>query len=56
MANIRQNLFFAFVYNAVGVAGGGRACFYPVFGLVLSPIVAGRRDGVVFGQRHRQRA
>ncbi len=39
MANIRQNLFFAFVYNAVGVpiAAG---VLYPWFGLLLSPIIA----------------
>jgi Cu+-exporting ATPase len=39
MRNIRQNLFFAFVYNAVGVpiAAG---VLYPVFGLLLSPILA----------------
>ena len=39
MRNIRQNLFFAFVYNAAGVpiAAG---VLYPVFGLLLSPIVA----------------
>jgi cation transport ATPase len=39
MRNIRQNLFFAFVYNALGVplAAG---VLYPVFGLLLSPIVA----------------
>jgi Cu+-exporting ATPase len=39
MANIRQNLFFAFVYNAAGVpiAAG---VLYPVFGILLSPIVA----------------
>jgi Cu+-exporting ATPase len=39
MRNIRQNLFFAFAYNAVGVpiAAG---VLYPVFGLLLSPIVA----------------
>jgi Cu+-exporting ATPase len=39
MRNIRQNLFFAFVYNAAGVpiAAG---LLYPAFGLLLSPIVA----------------
>jgi P-type Cu+ transporter len=39
MRNIRQNLFFAFVYNALGVpiAAG---VLYPVFGILLSPIIA----------------
>jgi Cu+-exporting ATPase len=39
MGNIRQNLFFAFVYNAAGVpiAAG---VLYPVFGILLSPIIA----------------
>ena len=39
MGNIRQNLFFAFVYNIIGVpiAAG---ILYPAFGLLLSPIVA----------------
>jgi Cu+-exporting ATPase len=39
MRNIRQNLFFAFVYNAAGVpiAAG---VLYPLFGLLLSPIIA----------------
>jgi Cu+-exporting ATPase len=39
MRNIRQNLFFAFVYNAVGVpiAAG---VLYPAFGILLSPIIA----------------
>jgi P-type Cu+ transporter len=39
MANIRQNLFFAFIYNAVGVpiAAG---VLYPAFGLLLSPMIA----------------
>jgi Cu+-exporting ATPase len=39
MRNIRQNLFFAFIYNAAGVpiAAG---VLYPAFGLLLSPIVA----------------
>jgi Cu+-exporting ATPase len=39
MRNIRQNLFFAFVYNAIGVpiAAG---VLYPVAGIVLSPMIA----------------
>ncbi len=39
MRNIRQNLFFAFAYNATGIpiAAG---VLYPVFGLLLSPIIA----------------
>ena len=39
MRNIRQNLFFAFLYNSIGVpiAAG---VLYPVFGLLLSPIIA----------------
>jgi len=39
MSNIRQNLFFAFIYNAAGVpiAAG---VLYPTFGLLLSPIIA----------------
>ena len=39
LANIRQNLFFAFVYNVVGVpiAAG---VLYPAFGLLLSPMIA----------------
>ena len=39
LRNIRQNLFFAFVYNAVGVpiAAG---VLYPIFGLLLSPMLA----------------
>lgn len=39
MHNIRQNLFFAFVYNALGVpiAAG---VLYPIFGLLLSPMIA----------------
>jgi Cu+-exporting ATPase len=39
MANIRQNLFFAFVYNALGVPLAGGA-LYPFFGLLLSPMIA----------------
>jgi Cu+-exporting ATPase len=39
MRNIRQNLFFAFIYNAAGVpiAAG---VLYPLFGILLSPIIA----------------
>lgn len=39
MRNIKQNLFWAFVYNAIGIpiAAG---VLYPVFGLLLSPIIA----------------
>jgi Cu+-exporting ATPase len=39
MRNVRQNLFFAFVYNALGVPIAAGA-LYPVFGLLLSPMVA----------------
>ena len=39
MGNIRQNLFFAFVYNVLGVPIAAGA-LYPVFGLLLSPVVA----------------
>jgi Cu+-exporting ATPase len=40
MRNIRQNLVFAFGYNALGIpiAAG---VLYPIFGLLLSPIIAG---------------
>jgi Cu+-exporting ATPase len=40
MRNIRQNLFFAFIYNSVGVPVAA-GVLYPVFGLLLSPIIAG---------------
>jgi Cu+-exporting ATPase len=39
MKNIRQNLFFAFIYNAIGVPIAAGA-LYPVFGLLLSPMIA----------------
>ena len=39
LGNIRQNLFFAFVYNTVGVTIAA-GVFYPMFGLLLSPMVA----------------
>jgi Cu+-exporting ATPase len=40
MRNVKQNLFFAFVYNAIGVPVAAGA-LYPFFGLLLSPIFAG---------------
>ncbi len=39
MANVRQNLFFAFVYNALGVPVAAGA-LYPILGVVMSPILA----------------
>jgi Cu+-exporting ATPase len=39
MRNIRQNLFFAFIYNAAGVPVAA-GVLYPVVGLLLSPIFA----------------
>jgi Cu+-exporting ATPase len=39
MHNIRQNLFFAFIYNAAGVPIAAGA-LYPLFGLLLSPVIA----------------
>lgn len=39
MANIRQNLFFAFVYNALGVPVAA-GVLYPYFGILLSPMIA----------------
>jgi len=39
MKNIRQNLFFAFIYNSAGVPIAAGA-LYPVFGLLLSPVIA----------------
>jgi Cu+-exporting ATPase len=40
MRNVKQNLFFAFVYNALGVPIAAGA-LYPFFGILLSPIFAG---------------
>src|SRR5256714_5634456 len=44
MSNIRQNLFFAFIYNAAGIpiAAG---ILYPSFGILLSPIIAAAGTG-----------
>jgi Cu+-exporting ATPase len=39
MRNIRENLFFAFIYNALGVPVAA-GVLYPIFGLLLSPIIA----------------
>lgn len=39
MSNIRQNLFFAFIYNAAGVPVAA-GLLYPLFGILLSPIIA----------------
>jgi P-type Cu+ transporter len=58
MRNIRQNLFFAFIYNALGVplAAG---VLYPVFGIVLSPVIAALAMSLssvsVVGNAHRLR-
>ena len=40
MRNIRQNLFFAFVYNALGVPVAA-GVLYPLLGVLLSPMIAG---------------
>ena len=39
MRNIRQNLFFAFIYNMLGVSIAA-GVLYPFFGLLLSPMIA----------------
>ena len=39
MSNIRQNLFFAFIYNAIGVPLAAGVLF-PFFGLLLNPMIA----------------
>ncbi|MCK5664515.1 MAG: copper-transporting ATPase, partial [Thiotrichaceae bacterium] len=39
MNNIRQNLFFAFVYNSLGVPVAA-GILYPIWGLLLSPMIA----------------
>ena len=55
MANIRQNLLFAFLYNAIGVpiAAG---VLYPAFGLVLSPMIASLAMALSSVSVDRQRA
>jgi cation transport ATPase len=39
MKNIRQNLFFAFIYNSIGVPVAA-GVLYPAFGILLSPMIA----------------
>jgi Cu+-exporting ATPase len=39
MRNIRQNLFFAFIYNALGVPVAA-GLLYPFLGILLSPVIA----------------
>jgi len=39
MSNIKQNLFFAFIYNAIGVPVAA-GVFFPIFGILLSPMIA----------------
>ena len=53
MNNIRENLFFAFFYNALGVplAAG---VLYPAFGLLLNPDDRRRRHELQFGFSDRQ--
>ena len=53
MRNIRQNLFFAFIYNSIGVpiAAG---VLYPAFGILLSPDDRGAGDVPQLGIRDRK--
>jgi P-type E1-E2 ATPase len=44
MRNIRQNLFFAFIYNTVGVPVAA-GVLYPIFGILLSPLIAAAAMG-----------
>ena len=53
--NIRQNLFFAFVYNALGVPVAAGA-LYPVFGIAAVADARGRGDEPVLALRDRERA
>ncbi len=39
MQNIKQNLFFAFIYNVLGVPVAA-GLLYPIFGILLSPMIA----------------
>jgi hypothetical protein len=53
MSNIRQNLFFAFIYNAAGVPVAAGVLYTRPRRLALSNHCRGR-DGAVFGECHRQ--
>ena len=53
MRNIRQNLFFAFIYNSLGVPVAA-GVLYPVFGLLLSPMIAAAAMSFQFGVGDRQ--
>ncbi len=55
MRNIRQNLFFAFVYNALGVPVAA-GVLYPFTGLLLSPMIAAAAMSLSLGLGDRQRA
>ncbi len=55
MRNIRQNLFLAFIYNALGVPVAA-GVLYPFIGLLISPDLGQRRDDAELGVGHRQRA
>jgi hypothetical protein len=50
MGNIRQNLFFAFVYNALGVPVAAGA-LYPFFEILLSPMIAAAAMALSSGDR-----
>ena len=53
LRNIRQNLFFAFVYNSLAVPLAAGA-LYPRFGILLSPMIGVRGDELKLRFRHRQ--
>ena len=55
MANIRQNLFFAFAYNVAGIPVAAGRALIQVFGLLLSPVIAAAAMALSSRQRHRQR-
>jgi len=54
MGNIRQNLFFAFIYNALGVPVAA-GVLYPFFDSLLSPMPCGGRDEFFFAFSHHER-